>query len=42
MWIASVGWIGLRENPGEGYEWIDGSPLDYINWDSKSKILVVF
>jgi len=30
-----VGWIGLQGFLGEGYHWIDDSPLDYVNWESK-------
>ena len=25
-------WIGLREDEGWGYEWVDGSATDYTNW----------
>ena len=36
--IASVdswdgdSWIGLKRNDNGGFEWIDGSPLDYTSW----------
>jgi hypothetical protein len=32
---STVGWIGLQGFLGEGYHWIDDSPLDYVNWESK-------
>ena len=25
-------WIGLREDEGWGYEWVDGTTTDYTNW----------
>ncbi len=31
-----AGWIGLKEGvDGSGYQWMDGSPLDYVNWDGE-------
>jgi hypothetical protein len=36
MYLYHPSWIGLRENvDGSGYAWIDGSALDWINWDSE-------
>ena len=32
----SAVWIGLKETlDGAGYEWVDGSPLDYLSWQGE-------
>jgi Lectin C-type domain len=36
---ASRAWFGLREIKAEGpFEWIDGTPLNYTNWDSATPV----
>lgn len=28
-------WIGLEAHIGGGYEWVDGSAVDYVDWEGK-------
>jgi hypothetical protein len=35
MFYQDIAWIGLVAHVDGGYQWVDGSAVDFVDWEGK-------